>query len=508
MAYFTKYSSLYRLSPEISLIFNTLTGAKDLIDEPTRIVIDQLMNGNTNCDCPSELREQLEKRGYLFESEEKEREQMEQMHETTKKINEQSKIPNYIICPTMGCNLRCTYCFESNDLHENCGVMTEEQLESILSMIKESYQLAKEKTAENDEREQPELEKPEDEGCEGENCEDQNCKKCEGQRPQFAGGLMLFGGEPLLPTNRKIVERVFEFANEWNFLVDIVSNGTNIAYYADILRENAQRTKIQITLDGDKEIHDTRRIRADGSGTFDKVCEGVTDALKLGVRVSLRVNVDKDNLHRLPGLTEVFKEHHWMDYPNFAPYLSPVECYEESGSDNTVTDADILKYVYEAGLYGNEHPSFFNVGPTTGLIENFFDNRPETNMWNVSFCGAAIGKNLLFTPNGSIYPCLTFCGNDKYVIGSYRDGKMTMNEHHDVWKNRDPFVLKNCKDCKYLLLCSGGCPARPNADADDCGVKHTMDRVIDLYVDHNRENFLKAMAEKAKAGEKKKEQEA
>ncbi len=259
---------------------------------------------------------------------------------------------------------------------------------------------------------------------------------------------------------------------------------------------------IEITLDGDKEIHDTRRIRADGSGTFEKVCEGVTEALKLGVEVSLRVNVDKDNLERLPGLTEVFKEHHWTDYPNFGPYLSPVECYEETGADNTLTDADILEYVYKTGLYGNDHPAFYNVGPTTGLIEAFFRNE----MWNTSFCGAAKGLNYLFTPNGKVYPCLTFCGNDAYTIGTYQGDKITMNEQHSKWKNRDPFEMKNCKDCKYLLLCSGGCPARPNANAEECTIRPTYDRIIELFVNHNSGAYLKALEQHNNQQEEKKEQ--
>ena len=141
MGIFTKYYGLYRLNSEMSLLFNTLTGAKDIIDKENRDVIDQLIAGNMDCVCSPELREQLEKRGYLFESEEKERDLLEQMHKKTNEINAQSTIPNFTVCPTMGCNLRCTYCFESNELHEECSVMSMEQLEGILSMVKEALLL-------------------------------------------------------------------------------------------------------------------------------------------------------------------------------------------------------------------------------------------------------------------------------------------------------------------------------------------------------------------------------
>jgi len=493
MSYFTKYYGLYRLNSEMSLLFNTLTGAKDIIDEPTRVVIEQMIADDADCDCPADLREQLEKRWYLFESEEKEHELLEKMHETSKEINAQSTTPNYTICPTMGCNLRCTYCFESNELHEECSVMTMEQLEGILTMVKQSIlknreQMIKMAEEAKEAREQQDCES---EACEKNEGEDETCEDCKSQQHNYEGHLDLFGGEPLLPINRKIVERIYEFANEWNCSVSAITNGTNIYAYADLLKANAEKTLLQITLDGDKEIHDKRRIRADGSGTFDKVCEGVTEALILGVRISLRVNVDKDNLYSLPRLKELFDEQHWTDYPNFGAYLSPVECYEESGGLDTVTDADILNYVYENGLYGTEHSVFYNAGPTTGMVEAFFRNE----MWKTTFCGATLGLNYLFTPNGNIYPCLTFCGNDEYAIGSYRDGKMLLNERHSLWKNRDPFKMKNCKDCKYLLLCSGGCPARPGANAEECTIRPTYDRIIELFVDHNRDGFLKAMEE-------------
>ena len=395
--------------------------------------------------------------------------------------------------------------------------MSMEQLEGILSMVKESILQNKERMEKMAEeakkaREQQgcDDESCGEQGCQGEACgkpdgEGETCEECRGQQHNYVGHLDLFGGEPLLPINRKIVERVYEFANEWNFTVSIVTNGTNVAAYADLLRKNAERTSLQITLDGDKEIHDKRRIRADGSGTFDQVCEGVTEALKLGVQVSLRVNVDKDNLYCLPRLKELFAEKHWTDYPNFSPYLSPVECYEESGDHDTVTDAEILEYCYENGLYETKHPVFSNVGPTAALIESFFRNE----MWKTTYCGATQGLNYLFTPNGNIYPCLTFCGNDNYVIGTYRGDKVFMNEQHNLWKNRDPFEMNNCKDCKYLLLCSGGCPARPSANAEECTIRPTFDRIIELFVNHHRNGFLKAMEEmKRKQAEAQQEKQA
>ena len=63
---------------------------------------------------------------------------------------------------------------------------------------------------------------------------------------------------------------------------------------------NYNVTRVEPTLDGPKEIHDKRRIATDGSETFDKIVEGVDCLLDHNINVTVRTNVDKENINTLP----------------------------------------------------------------------------------------------------------------------------------------------------------------------------------------------------------------
>lgn len=362
----------------------------------------------------------------------------------------------------MGCNLRCTYCFESNDQHNDLSLLDEGQLNIVFDRIRKTCA-----QIDNTQGQQSTVKK---------------------QYPR----IILFGGEPLLPTNAKIIKRVFDFAAELNLQVYIITNGTNIGHYSEILEKNRERVFMQITMDGDRETHNKRRIKADGSGTFDQICKGIDEALKIGIPVSLRVNVDRDNLQNIFELQNVFQTHGWQDIPIFRAYLSPVICYELSELDNTLTETDILEYVYHKDLFGNENNAFSSIGPVTASVESFFKSKDDySEVWKISFCGSAMGVNFCFAPDGFIYPCLNCCGQKDRAIGTYNSDAIEIDQtRYGVWKTHDPFEKKKCRDCKYLLLCGGSCPADTKYDEEECEVRLTYDQVFELYVNRNKKSFL------------------
>lgn len=73
-----------------------------------------------------------------------------------------------------------------------------------------------------------------------------------------------------------------------------------------------------------------------------------------------------------------------------------------------------------------------------------------------------IGTTLAVGSDGSIYPCYRFVGMPEYVLGnvgvnpSFDDLKES-----DAWAKlmefRD-YVDENCKKCRYVKYCEGGCP--------------------------------------------------
>ena len=73
-----------------------------------------------------------------------------------------------------------------------------------------------------------------------------------------------------------------------------------------------------------------------------------------------------------------------------------------------------------------------------------------------------IGTTLAVGSDGSIYPCYRFVGMDDYILG-----KVSTNPSFDDLKESDAraklqefrdYVDENCKKCRYVKYCEGGCP--------------------------------------------------
>jgi uncharacterized protein len=63
--------------------------------------------------------------------------------------------------------------------------------------------------------------------------------------------------------------------------------------------KNLRLSFIQITLDGPQDVHDKRRPLKSGQGTFEKILTNIEENIDIMPNVSLRINVDKENVSRV-----------------------------------------------------------------------------------------------------------------------------------------------------------------------------------------------------------------
>lgn len=96
--------------------------------------------------------------------------------------------------------------------------------------------------------------------------------------------VVLFGGEPLL--GRKIIEKAmpkfFTLAKKYElrFSTELVSNGELLANkFAKFLKAYSWN-RVQITLDGPKEVHDSIRFGKNGRPTFDVILNNIKMVLQ------------------------------------------------------------------------------------------------------------------------------------------------------------------------------------------------------------------------------------
>jgi len=411
---------MYKLNDDNTLLLNALSGAIDIVDNKTKDTILAIQKTKRTNEADEELINTLVRRGYLFESEEKETDFLCKQRKVYNTLTD-NKI-SFVICPTMACNLRCTYCFESEEVRCNSKIMTDTQIENIFKHVKKIS-----------------LER----------------------RPRHAV-IELFGGEPLLPATREINEKIFEFARKNEMEITVISNGTHINTYKELILKYKDILNFQITIDSIRDIHDKRRVRIDKSGTFDIICDGIDILLEIGARTNVRVNVDRENVETLRDFVEFIKSRGWNKKNDiFRCDIAPVTDHHASNNlDNLMPEHQIVKKALEQFPDYDPSNSFFKLAMfrVLGHLNKSLNlNWKADSYYNFHYCEANILQFYVFTPDGYIYACPEAVGDPKLSIGRYDENIELIPEKVNSWEGRDVFRIPRCRDCKIAPFCGGGC---------------------------------------------------
>lgn len=247
-------------------MFNTNTGATFLVDT---FIKQKIERGDMKF-LSAEKRKEYEDAGIILSDEIDENRIFLYNYNKQKYNNE---VLNLTILLTYDCNLRCVYCYEGAG-EQNKGSLSTETREAIFEFIKKQME----------------------------------------QRKSKVLSVVLFGGEPLLnfEQNVKWLDQIKQYCDMNNivFVTTLITNGILINEYVmnKLIEYNCQT--IQITLDGLKEIHDSRRKYKDGRGSFDEVLNGIRmiyNNAKLNNPV-IRINIDKTNIDEVKRLLVYLSE--------------------------------------------------------------------------------------------------------------------------------------------------------------------------------------------------------
>ena len=89
--------------------------------------------------------------------------------------------------------------------------------------------------------------------------------------------------------------------------LDAITNGHDLDCYTEVLSSGAMR-HVQITLDGMKDMHDSRRFHYQTHKSFDKILSNIKLALDNGIMVGVRFNADANNFGEIKKLQDIFAE--------------------------------------------------------------------------------------------------------------------------------------------------------------------------------------------------------
>lgn len=304
-----------------------------------------------------------------------------------------------LLCPTLDCNFRCPYCYETR----RKGKMEPQVQDAVVAYVA-GMAAAGTKNVE----------------------------------------ISWYGGEPLLYPD--VIERLCpllkDACHEAGMKVgfSIITNGylldeKNVRLLADLGFSHAQ-----ITLDGNREQHNSRRCLANGGGTYDTILANIKALAEAGVTCGVRVNIDKTNM----GAFEQVK----AAVMGLTDHGS-IRCYPA-----VVTEAEGQSAEQRRRCHSHdEYASFYQqVGMRSFVPDGLQGIKPT-----IGGCGAESCSAVVIDHEGYVYQCWNDVGVREMAHANVVDASFSNPAALVRYLGRDPFTEEECATCAYLPLCLGSC---------------------------------------------------
>ncbi len=347
------------------------------------------------------------------------------------------------ICPTMGCNFDCPYCFEDHF----AGKMTKEVQDDVVALAERML----EKGHLND------------------------------------LGVTWFGGEPLLAPDvieslsERLIALVEERGGEYN--AAIVTNGYLLTAENVAMLERAKCQSAQVTIDGIGDAHNATRHLAGGGPTFDRIIENLSQPLPF--KVNIRHNVhegNRDQMDELKAFIDKLAEESGNDLRYYPAPVSGSDVADNRGKQVGLlcggTDAEV-------GIRQDSH--------------RFARGRGH-------YCGAHSIWSVGIDEKGNLQKCWEAVDKPSISFGTAHDwdpldplGTASHPDNLTMYLNTcSPVPDEECRECVWLPTCVGGCPHKRLFEDRSC-VPYKDDAEAYVLALHDRIGEQKAAEEEDSA---------
>lgn len=263
-----------------------------------------------------------------------------------------------------------------------------------------------------------------------------------------------FGGEPLM--NFDVVKQTIEYIREQEkihnkiFKLSLTTNGmlldpVKVKYLTD------QHISLILSLDGRPEVHNRMRPDAGGRDSYDTCARNQVYAAKHrnGEEYYVRGTYTKYNLD----FTEDVR--HMADLGFEGLSMEPVVGDDLSYA---ITDDDLPRIFDEYDRLTDFYLQRYDEGRPFIYYHFIMDlYRGPCIAKRLRGCGAG-HEYMCVVPNGDIYPCHQFVGQDGYVIGNVYEG-VTNDTLPALFRDMHVLNKPECCKCWAKFFCSGGCHA-------------------------------------------------
>ena len=263
-----------------------------------------------------------------------------------------------------------------------------------------------------------------------------------------------FGGEPLmcLDTIKNVVYYAKEkaAARGKKFLFTTTTNALLLNEEA-IEFFNAEMENVVLSLDGRKQVHDAIRKTVNGKGSYDFVINNIKNFVKSrgdkhyyvrGTFTAKNLDFSKDVL---------FLADNGFDSISMEPVVTDID-------DLAIKEEHLPEILEEYERLCDEYLERY----ARGEGFNFFHFNVDLEggpclSKRVSACGAG-NEYFSVAPNGDIYPCHQFVGDEKFNMGNVNGGALNADIRSTFAENC-LFTREKCDKCFAKYICSGGCSA-------------------------------------------------
>ena len=310
-----------------------------------------------------------------------------------------------IFAVTTSCNIGCTYCYEEGVVGEK---MNDEVVGGVLRWLERRITL-------------------------------------DGTRRIFPS---LFGGEPLMHPRVlfALMDGLAELARRHDVEYAFTSSSNGILLTGDLAEALAARglNQIQISLDGDQDHHDERRVGRRGQPSFERSLEGIRNAVGRIPNVTVKINFDRHNRSSVTALYDFLLD-------------------EGLGAE---VDVKLETIAYQIGSSTAHNPA--NVIPPQApeLADAYLELMIEARRRGLQVnretahttpCMFSSQHGVIVGPDGSIYKCISLVGRKDLRVATVFDDDLVGDEHErqmDTTKR-----TSECweEGCPYIPVCAGGC---------------------------------------------------
>ena len=330
------------------------------------------------------------------------------------KYNEDNIIKALCLHVAHDCNLRCNYCFASQgDFKGDRSLMTLDVGKKALEFLIENS----------------------------------------GNRRNLE--VDFFGGEPLM--NFELVKelvgygRELEQKNDKHFRFTITTNGVLLDDdKIDFINENMDN--VVLSLDGRKEVNDNMRKTISGEGSYDIIFpkfqkmidkRGDKDYYIRGTFTGYNLDFSKDIL----------------DFYNKGFKKTSVEPVVTSpDKDYAIKEEDLHTILKEYEKFSKDYIEIKKKDKDFLFFHFMIDLKQGPCLIKRAVgCGAG-SEYMAVTPQGDLYPCHQFVGDEKFKIGDVFKG-IENTQIREEFKKANVYNKSECRDCWARFYCSGGCHA-------------------------------------------------